>query len=259
MKFTPLLHVFAKLHQPAVARLLQQVQPFGHVDLAGVAVAGERRAGIVKGHADVQGGITGPVHVHHLVPAVADAHAAMACRPHHFARTLVVHHLKGAIQGQRLLVDKGAPEARVTHKQGRDKVLFHVDVLVEQLGQQLLVDIAAQPHHGKFKEAGHRRRQDIADLSVRPLHVEKNGTIGQSIQHLLRIDQVHLPAPGCMLGREWADGQQRHQLSFFLAEQQFQDGVQRIRRGCTLGQAIQAFDKRFVAGTYGMVCHCVPP
>ena len=107
----PVLHVLAKLHQAAVARLLQQVQPLCHVHCAGVTVAGECCARAVKRHTDIHGRIASPAHMHHLMPAVADAHAAMAGRTHNFAGSFVVQHGQRAVCRQRFLVDKGTAQA----------------------------------------------------------------------------------------------------------------------------------------------------
>ena len=67
--------VLAELHEAALVRLVQQVEPLGDVDRPGVAVPDERAGGGVEGHADVLRRVAGPPHVLHLVAAVAEADA----------------------------------------------------------------------------------------------------------------------------------------------------------------------------------------
>ena len=200
----------------------------------------------VEGHTDVHGRIAGAAYMLHLVAAVADADSAVAGRTHDFAGALVVEHGQALVGQQHLLVDESAAQSGLTHEERRDEVLLHVDVLVVELGQQFLVDVAAQAHHGEFEEAGHGRRQHIRGNAVRSRHVEQDGAAGQFVEDLLRLTLLHLPHLGRVACREGADGQQRHQPGLLLAKEQLQDGVQRIRRRRALRQAVEPIDQRFV-------------
>jgi len=156
MKLTDSRTFSPNCHQQLVARLLQQVQSLGRVDAPGDAMTGQGVSGVVECQADVLLGGTGTAEVLHLVPAVADAHADMAGCPDDLRRPLVVQDMQGALRVQWRLVDEHPPQLGFAlAEQLLDEILLDVEVLVQQLGQELLVDVAAQAHHGELEEAGH--------------------------------------------------------------------------------------------------------
>src|ERR1019366_8462025 len=133
-----LLYVLPDLHQVVLQSLVQQIHTFFCIDLARYAMLDQRLGRPAEGHADIHGGIAGFPHVLHLMSAVAGSNAHMRGRVDHLAGSFVVHHRQRLVRSQSLLIDKRtaqlcfAPGEEILHK-----ILFHVQVLVEQLREQL--------------------------------------------------------------------------------------------------------------------------
>ena len=143
-----LLYILAELHEVVLQGLVQQIHAFLGIDLARNAVLDQRLGRAAEGHADVHGGIAGLPQMLHFVPAVAGAYAHVRGRLNHFAGSFVVHHSQRLIRGKRSLVHKCAAQLRLAPgEEIAHKILFHIQVLEEELGQQLLIVSVAQAHH----------------------------------------------------------------------------------------------------------------
>jgi len=162
-----LANVFPKLHEVVAIGCLEQVQPLRGLDGTGVAVSYQRGGRAVEGHADVLRRVAGPADVRHLVTAVADADPPVAGRADHLARPFIVKDMQGILGIKRRLMDEYSTELGLTiGKERFDEVVFHIQILVEELAQDLLVDIIPHPHERKFKKSGHRWREDIGRFAV---------------------------------------------------------------------------------------------
>ena len=65
---------------------------------------------------------------------------------------------------------------------------------MEQLAEQMLIDIAAQAHHGELKKSGHRRRQCVGCLAALRGHVHDERACREAVQHAMCFGRVHVPA-----------------------------------------------------------------
>ena len=89
-------------------------------------------------------------------------------------------------------MDEDAAQLRLAVREQRaDELLLDVQVLVEQLGEQLLVDVAAHAHHRELEEARHGRRQGVGGPAV-VLDVDEDGAAGQLVEDSACLGQVHL-------------------------------------------------------------------
>ena len=133
-----LLLVFTELDQVEITGLLQQVQALGGIHLAGESVADQGTGGRVESHANVFWRSTGAADMFHLMPAVADAYAAVRCGLDDFAGPLVVEHFQAVIRRKGLFIYEDASQLGFApSKQGLDEILFHVQVLVKEVRRAL--------------------------------------------------------------------------------------------------------------------------
>ena len=155
--------------------------------------------------------------------------------------------------------ERPAKLCRACREELLDEVLFDREVLVEELGQQPLVDVIPHAHQRELEEPRHRRRQHV-ELLVALLEIEENGLRRQRVENALRFGQRHLPGGGGTRRRERADRQLRHQFGFALGEEQAENAVEEVRRRRTLGKLVQPVDEVGVRGPGGEVrhdgCHC---
>ena len=131
--------------------------------------------------------------MHHLVTAVAGADPPVGCRLDHLAGTLPVQDDQHVLIRKHGFVDKGASELGLSlGEEGPDEVLFHIEILVEELGQQFLVNVFPDAHQGELEEPGHGRREGIVHL---PMHIDihQQGLVGQPVEESARL--VFRPAP----------------------------------------------------------------
>ena len=154
--------------------LIEQGKAFANINGAGNAVLDERLSCAAEGHADVHGRGAGFAEMLHLMAAVAGADAAMRGGADDFASAFVVEDGESAITSQGVLVDKDAAELGFTAcEEAADKIFLDVEVLIEELGEELLVVAVANAHHGELEESGHGRRQG-KDLFALQFHVEQH-------------------------------------------------------------------------------------
>ncbi len=128
--------------------------------------------------------VAGFAEVLHLVTAVARPGAYVGGGADHFGGALIVHHLEGRCRAQGILIDEGPPHARFPGAEEIfHEILFHVQVLVEQLCQQFLVVPVAQTHHGEFEETRHGRRKDEEPFLFK-LHVQQHSPRSEVFEDL---------------------------------------------------------------------------
>jgi hypothetical protein len=251
----PPLDVLPELDEVMVVGLVEEGEPLRDVHGPGVAVADEGRGRGVEGHADVERGVAGRPDVAHLVAAVADPDAAMRSGLDDLARPLVVEDVEGVFVGEDGLVDEDPPELGLPlGEEGLDEVLLHGDVLVVELGQDLLVDVPPEPHHRELEEAGHGRRQDV----VMPLaagDIDENGPAGEGVEGFLGLGDAHLPGTGGLFHGErleWSEGQER---GLFLADEELENLEEELRGRGFLGGPVEPLDEAVVTGFRGHVGH----
>ncbi len=185
--------VLAELDQVKVPSLMQQIEPLLDADGPGDTVPGQGVGDVAEGQADIQRRRAGLAQVPHLVAAVADADGPVLGRFDHFAGPLVVEDMEGLVFGQGRLVDEDPTDLRgAVHEQGLDELFLHVHVLVEELGQELLVDVAPYPHQRELEETGHRRRQGV-DGHAFMLAVDEQAASRQRFQDLARLGLGRFP------------------------------------------------------------------
>ena len=180
----------------------------------------------------------------------------MAGGPDHLAGPLVVHHLQRRLIGQGRLLDEGSTELGLAlGKELANEILFDRDVLVEQLGQYLLVEVAANAHQRELEETRHRRRQDVVNRSARILDVEQDRSFGESLEDTASLRLGDLPDLGSPGHREGLQGQQCHESRFPFAEEHLQDRVEKLRRRRALRGPVEPVDQGSIAGSGGQVGH----
>jgi len=200
--------VFPELDKVAFVGLSQQIQPLGDFHPAGEAVADQRSGRVAEGHADLLRRGAVPAEMLHLVTAVADPHRPVGGAPDHLARPLVIQHVKGVFRGQGRFVHENPPQLRLPFREEvPDEILLHVQVLVEELAEELLIDVVPDPHHGKFEKAGHRGRQEVGLVPLVVFHVQKEGAAGQRIERFLGLLKRNFPDVGRLSGCEGLDRQ----------------------------------------------------
>jgi len=203
-------------------------------------MADEGVGGAVEGHADVHGGVAGPPHVTHLVPAVAHGDPDAGRRPDDAACPLVVQDVQAAVVGQGRFVNEDTAQLGLArHEEGLDEVLLHVDVLVVQLAQGLLVEVGPQAHHGELEEPRHRGRQDV-DAAALVLDVEEDPPVGKPVQDACGLLLRHVPDRGGLLRIKGPDGQQRDEFRLPLRKEHAEYPVEKLRRRRTLGELVDA-------------------
>ena len=192
----------------------------------------------------------------HLVPAVAQSRRQWLTR---CATTWLARSQSSTssdvLVGERLLVDEDPSELGLSpREEGANEVLFDVQVLVEELGEHLLVDVASHPHHRELEEAGHRRRQDPARLPVAH-DVDEQGLRGERLENVPRLGGGRVPGARGRLGPERANRQGRHERGLALGEEHLQDAVEKVGRRRALREPIEPVDQAAVAGAGGCVRH----
>ena len=170
-------------------------------------VADERVRSPVEGHADIHGGLAGAPHMSHLVAAVAHGDPDVRGRLDDVACPLVVQDVDSAVWRKGRLMDEGAAHLGLAgHEEGLDEILLHVDVLVVELAQGLLVEIGPQAHQRKLEESRHRRRHDIDAVAVL-FDVQEDAPVGKPVQNAFGLTFPHVPDRGGLAGIERTDGQ----------------------------------------------------
>jgi hypothetical protein len=217
------------------------------IDLASDTVFDKRLGGAAEGHADVHGGGASLAQMLHLVTAVAGAHSHVLGGVDHLAGPFVVHHRERVIPGNGPLVHKRAanpglaPGEEVLHE-----ILFHVQVLEVEFGQQLLVVSVAHAHHRELEKTGHGRRQ-YKDLFPPHFHVEQHSFGGKSLKDVSGFGGGFVPYP-CRRGHvEGFDGKQRHQRRFIPGEQNLQYPEEEFGRRSALRKEVQPVRQCLVA------------
>ncbi len=236
-------------------RLLDQAHALRDVRLPGDAVLDEGLRGAVEGEADVQGRAASSVQVLHLVPAVARPYADVGGGADHFASPFVVHHLQGRSGTHGTLVHEDPPDARLgAAEEVLHEILLHVQVLVEQFRQQLLVVPVAHAHHGEFEESGHGRREHEEPL-LPHLHVQQHSPGSEVLQSRPGLALRLLPVPRRGGHCKWPYGKQGHQGRLLLREEHLEDPEQQFRGRSALGKQVQPVGEALVALPEGDVGH----
>ena len=147
----------------------------------------------VEGHPDVHGGVAGTPHMPHFMAAVAHGDPDVTGSLDDAACPLVVKDVDSAVRRQGRFVNEGAAQLGLAgHEEGLDEILLHVDVLIEELAQGLLVQIGPQAHHRKLEKACHRRRHDIDAVAVL-FDVEEDPPVGKPVQDASGLTFPHVP------------------------------------------------------------------
>jgi hypothetical protein len=191
----------------------------------------------------------------HLVAAVADPDRQGARLADGRARPLVVEDAEGYLRRERALLDEHPPELGLAAAhQLPDEVLLDVDVLVEELAETLLVDVAPQPHHRELEEPGHGRGQHV-DRGAVPLQVEEDRPRGEAVQNLSRLRLGNRPGAGRRLHPERLDRQARDELGLSRREEDLQDLVEELGRRSPLRTAVEPLHEAAVSRAGGEVGH----
>jgi hypothetical protein len=171
------------------------------------------------------------------------------------AGPLEVEHVERVLRGEHALLHEGPAEPGLAPgEELPDEVLLHVEVLVEELGEGLLVHVGAHPHQGELEEARHGRRQDVLG-SLLPLPVHEKRPPGEFLERAARLRLGDLPDSGRAGRRERANGERRDQRRLPLAEEDLQDLEEALRRWRTLGEAVQPLGEAIVDGPGAVVGH----
>ena len=141
-----------------------------------------------------------------------------------------------------------------SREQGFDEVLLDVKVLVEKFGEEFLVVVVADAHHGEFKEAGHRRRHD-EHLAMARVDVEHHAPRGQRFEDVAGLGFGLLPEQRCCFGREGPDRKQRDEFGLCRREQDFEDLEQKLGRRSPLREAVDPLRQFAIALSGGVVGH----
>ncbi len=125
-------------------------------------------------------------------------------------------------------MNKGAAELSLSRGEERAyELLFDVHVLVEQLAENLLVDIATQPHHRELEEAGHGRREHVAGLATM-LHIDQDRPAGELVEDVAGLQQIELENLACSGCSERLDRQLCNDGGLPLAEEDCEYLIQRV-------------------------------
>jgi hypothetical protein len=86
----------------------------------------------------------------------------------------VIEDVERVLLREHRLLDEGASEPGLSlGEQGLDEILFHVQILVEELGEGSLIQIRTDPHHRELEETSHRGRQAIDRVPVLSLSANR--------------------------------------------------------------------------------------
>jgi len=138
------------------------------------------------------------------------------------------------------------------HEEGLEEIILHVDILVKQLAQGLLIDIAPEAHEGKLEETDHGRREDIDRRAVL-LQIEKDRPVRQIFEDPRRLPCADFPDPRRPLDRERADGQLGDPRRIMFAEEDLQDPVEGRRRRRPLRKAVETIHQGVITGLHEMM------
>jgi len=253
----PIPHVFAELNKIVVVGLLEQVQAFRDTYGAGEAVLDKRSGRRVERHADILRRGAGPADMFHFVAAIADADTAMGRGLDDLARPFIIQDMEGVLVRQDRLMDEDAPELRLAlDEESLDEIFLDRDVLIIKLGQELLVDVLAQPHHREFEKPGHGRRQGV--ILIFPAgDVDKEGPTGERIQNFSGLGDVHFPGTSGPFRGKGFDGEKSDESGFLLAEKKPEDLIQDIGGRRSLRKFIDPLHKMSISRPCRMVGHPV--
>ena len=100
---------------------------------------------------------------------------------------LIVQDVVGLVGHEDGLVDEDPAQLGVhAQEEVLDEVLLDIDILVKELAQILLVDVAPGPHEGKLKKADHGRRQDELPDPLVP-GVDQQALLAEPVQQLFGL------------------------------------------------------------------------
>ena len=155
----------------------------------------ERLRDVVERQAGAQRRVllAGNAEVHVLVAAEARAHADGLGLVDDVRRPLVVEDVVRLLVHQHGLLHERASELGVhAEKQVFDEILFDKQVLVEQLAQVFLVDVAARAHQRELKKADHRRgHRELPRAFV--FRIDHQALLAKMIEDRFRLRLRHAP------------------------------------------------------------------
>jgi hypothetical protein len=205
----PLPDILAELRQMMVVSLLQQVKALGSVNRTRNTVTGQGSCDRIKGHAYVHRRVACPAHVHHLMTAKTDTNTNGGCVADYFACAIMVQNSDSGSRLKSLFMGKYPSELGFAMgKQFADEVFLNAEVLIEQFSQYLLIDIASNPHHGKFEKSGHWGRQHISHMTILILHIQQEAPRSEEIKLGMRLRLGNFPDARCGFDFKWFDGKQ---------------------------------------------------
>ena len=218
--------IFSDLHQVSGIGTLQRIHGLFPGDEPRILpMLGQGTGHIVKGQAHIPGRVdlTGVSGMIHLMSAVAGTKPDILCFLHDMRGTLIVQDVVRLVIGQHRLLHKHPAQPCLCHKeQIFDKILLHIHILIIQLAQILLVNIASRAHQGKLNKACHRRRHHKLPLPM-VIRIYQQRFFTEVVQELLRLCLRCPPDPGRLFQRKRTDRKQRHPLGLLLRVQYLQD------------------------------------
>lgn len=193
----------------------------------------------------------------HFVAAITDADTPVGRGLDDLARSLIIQNMEGVLVRQDRLMDEDAPELRLAlDEEGLDEIFLDRDVLIIKLGQELLVDVLAQPHHREFEKTGHGRWQDV--ILIFPAgDIDKEGATGERIQDFSGLGNVYFPGMSSPFRGKGFDGEKGDESGFLLAEKKPEDLIQDIGGRRPLGKFVDPLHKMSISRPCRMVGHAV--
>ena len=245
-----LTDIFAHLDQVVAVAHLQDLFGLRLVDGPGVsAVLGKGPGHVAKGQAGLHGGVelAGDAQVVVLVAAETGSDADEIGLLNDVGGPLVIQDVVGLFCHENGLVDKDPAQLGVhAQEEVLDEVLFDIDVLIEELAQILLVDVAPGPHEGKLKKTDHGGWQDeLADAAV--VGIDQQALFAEPVQQFFGLCLCRAPELGGLFQRKGTDRQFCHPFGFLFREEDLQDLREGLRGRSPLGEPVEPVLQIFIS------------
>ena len=245
------LDVVARLGQPGVLRLLQNLHRLPPGDALGDALPRQHLRPAVEAEAGAQG-VQARVAGHlGVVAAGAQRDGVVAGVLDDGRGPLPVQHLGVVVGGQCLLVDQAAANLGLPVEDGVGELAILEQVLVKQPRQFLDRVVFADAHEGELEEADDDGREGDIPLAV-VLQVEDEAALGHARDHVGQFGLGYVRPPRQATQRDEGGRHAAGQVGLDRGEQQLEDAQKGGggRRACgvavqaLLEQAVRARDNR---------------
>ena len=145
----------------------------------------------------------------------------------------------GLFRHEDRFIDKNAPEFSVhAQEEVLDEILLHIDVLVEEFAQVLLVDIAPCAHERELEKADHRGRQDeLAHAAV--VGIDQESLLAEVVEEFFRLGFGCAPELCGFFQGKRPDRELSHPLRLFFREEDAQDLGERLRGRRALREPVE--------------------